>query len=405
MSKGTGIDPFTKANKANTVAHARRARFREIAHALQEAIQDGVYSVGDQLPTEMELSRQYQVSRVTAAAALSELARAGLVTRTPRRGTIVQVGAQDSARTPRKLISWIVNQIENTFGLSLLRGVEQAAREAGFSLLLTISGTDHQDEEAAIRDAVLSGAAGIIIFIQDGESYNAEVLRLVLGGYPVVLVDRYLRGVRCAVVSSDNVGGSRMLVQELLDAGHRQICVLTLPPNNTSTIEDRIRGYVQALTGAGIPVDYSLHYVVDTAETADHCWRPEQDIIDRVVEFIETHPSVTAIYATNALLALIAYRAIKQLNLLIPEDISLVCIDPLEAIPLSLPAVTCAVQQGEAIGQTAVTLLQEALAGKPSRTVTLPMQIRRVGSVGPPTVARGQVTPQESTTRIYPLPW
>jgi DNA-binding LacI/PurR family transcriptional regulator len=230
-----------------------------------------------------------------------------------------------------------------------------------------------------------------MIFIQDGESYNAEVLRLVVGGYPLVLVDRYLRGVQCAVVSSDNIGGSRMLVQELLDAGHRQICVVTLPPNNTSAIEDRMRGYVQALTDAGVPVDYSLHYVVDSAESAESDWVPERNKVDNFVRFLQAHPQVTAIYATNALLGLIAFRALEALQLQIPGDISLVCIDPLEAIPLSLPAITCAVQQGEELGRMAVTLLEEAMRGEQPRTVLLPMRLQRARSVGPPARAREPV--------------
>jgi DNA-binding LacI/PurR family transcriptional regulator len=395
VSNGTGVDGFAKANHPDSAGQGRQARFREIAQALHEAIQSGVYQAGDRLPTELELAQQHGVSRVTAAAALSELARAGLVTRTPRRGTIVRPGAQYASTSTRTTIALILPNLEQTHALGLLRGVDLGARAAGFSLLITVSQESHEEEGRAIRDAVAAGAAGMIIFIQDGESYNAEVLRLVLGSFPLVLVDRYLRGVRCALVSSDNVAGSRMLVQELLDAGHRQICVLTRPPNNTSAIEDRIRGYVQALTGAGVPVDYSLHYVVHAPFTVSLEWEPAQEMISHFVAFLQEHPGVTAIYATNAQLALLAYRATQQLHLRIPEDISLVCVDPLEAIPLSLPALTCGIQPADAIGETAVTLLQEAMAGMPPRTVLLPMQLRRAGSVGPLARAREPVGPRQ----------
>ncbi|HWE62095.1 MAG TPA: substrate-binding domain-containing protein, partial [Chloroflexota bacterium] len=298
--------------------------------------------------------------------------------------TIVRPGAQYAPTSSRQLIAWILPNLGQTFELGILGGIERAARRAGFGLLVTLSGSSHEEESQAIRDAVASGAAGMMIFIQDGESYNAEVLRLVLGGYPLVLLDRYLRGVRCAIVSSDNVGGSRMLVQELLDAGHRHICVLTFPPSNTSTIEDRMRGYVQALTAASVPVDYSLHYVAGDLPPSIGDWELAPDAIDHFVGFLQQHRQVTAIYATNAVLGLVALRAIARLQLRIPDEMSLVCIDPIEAIPLSLPSLTAAVQEAEAIGATAVTLLQEVLAGKPPRTVLLPMRLQRAGSVGPP---------------------
>jgi DNA-binding LacI/PurR family transcriptional regulator len=367
----------------------RNAQYRRIAESLKEAITDGTYKPGDRLPTEAELAHAHQVSHVTAAAALNELAKAGLVTRAPRRGTFVRSGTRGDRSTPPKLVAWILDYIEPTFNLRLLYGIQRGVREAGAALVLGASGNTSAEEARAIQDAVAAGASGIMLYLQDGESYNADVLRLVLGGYPVVLIDRYLRGVDCAVVSSDNVAGARMVVQELLDAGHRQICLLSWPPRNTSTIEDRLRGYVQALTDASVPVDFSLHFTPSGfPNPASVGWEPAPEVLDRFVDFLQTHPDVTAIFATNAALGLLALRAAERLRWRIPDDISLVCIDPLEAIPLSVPRVTAAVQDVEAMGLTAMRLLQELMAGKPPRSVLFPMQLVRAGTVGPPATQR-----------------
>ncbi len=382
MSRESLPELFDKANRTRHTG-ASQARFRQIAESLKQGILSGVYQPGDHLPTEMELAREHQVSRVTAASALTELARAGLVTRTPRRGTVVRENARYARVAAQPLVAWIVRRIETTFNLSVLQGIQRGVKEAGFGLLLIQSGETHVEEAAAIREAVAEGSAGIMLFLQDGESYNAEVLRLVLANYPVVLVDRYLRGVHCAVVSSDNEGGSHQLVHELLAAGHRRICLITFPPGHTSTIEDRVRGYVRALTLAGAPVDYTLHYVVSSEEEAA-VWEPGTHVVQAFAEFLRCHADVTAVYATNAFLGLVAFRAIELLCLRIPEDVSFICIDPLEAIPMTLPAMTCGLQQGEAIGRTAVSLLQEMLVGKPPRTVLLPMLVRRQGSIATP---------------------
>jgi DNA-binding LacI/PurR family transcriptional regulator len=216
----------------------------------------------------------------------------------------------------------------------------------------------------------------------------------------VVFLDRYLRGVRCAVVSSDNVAGSRMLTQELLDAGHRRICLLSFPPRFTSSTEDRLGGFIQACTGAGVPVDYSLHYIQNPSRLVDDpAWEPSADVVQNFAEFLRDQPDVTAIYAFNAELALVACRAIALLDLRIPDEISLVCVDLLEAIPMALPAITCATQQGETMGRTALTLLQEVIAGKPPRIVLLPMSLRRAGSVAPPTAR-----PRRAFVPVAPAP-
>src|SRR5579864_1181061 len=108
--KDAAADNFAKVN--GRTSGTGQARYRQIADSLREAIQSGVYWPGGRLPTEMELARQPGVSRVTAAAALGELARAGLVTRTPRRGTVVRPGAEYARSTVRQLIAWIQPNLE-----------------------------------------------------------------------------------------------------------------------------------------------------------------------------------------------------------------------------------------------------------------------------------------------------
>src|SRR5690348_2320341 len=188
----------------------------------------------------MELAAVHGVSRVTSAAALNALAREGVVQRTPRRGTVVTPPTAGAPLSGRPLIAWIQPAIDPAFSLGLLQGTERAGREAGFNLSLHLTGSSRAEEERALRQALAAGAVGVVLFLQDGEIYNSEVLRLVLDGFPLVLVDRYLRGVECASVQSDNVGGARTAVAELIAAGHRHICAVVLPPRHTSTIEDRL---------------------------------------------------------------------------------------------------------------------------------------------------------------------
>src|SRR5262245_30182808 len=192
------------------------ARYRQIEEELRGQIHSGALRPGDRLPTEHELAAQYGVSRVTSRAALTGLAHEGLVQRVPRRGTIVAATAALSFGPARPLIGWIQSSIDPAFGAGLLRGGERAARQAGYNLLLHLTGASLAEEERAIRDALAAGVAALALILQDGEKYNDEVLRLVLNRFPLVLMDRFLRGVECAGVQSDNVAGARAIVGELL---------------------------------------------------------------------------------------------------------------------------------------------------------------------------------------------
>ncbi len=228
--------------------------------------------------------------------------------------------------------------------------------------------------------------SGLALFLQDGEAYNAEVLRLVIDRFPLVLVDRYLRGIDCACVQSDHLAAARDLVTELITAGHRRICAMIFPPRDTSTIEDCLEGYTVGLADAHIPLDRTLLYVEDHFEEIATDGFVPAAYIDRFTEYLRTMPEITAIFASNAALALLAFRAAERLRLRIPDDISLVCIDALQTYPLTLPTITCAVQQSFEIGMLAVELLREQLAGHLPRRVTLPMRLERAGSVAAPRV-------------------
>lgn len=363
----------------------REARYRQIYRQLRAQILSGAYQPGDKLPTEMKLAALYGVSRITSAAALTELAREGLVQRVPRRGTTVIAPAERESSPRRPLLAWIQPSLDPSIGLNLLRGIERATRLAGYNLLVHLTGTSRAEEEEAIRNAVAAGADGLALFLQDGETYNGEVLRLVLDRYPLVLVDRYLRGLPCACVQSDNTAGAREAMLELVRAGHRHICTIIFPPTATSTIEDRLEGCAQAVATTGVAFDRSLVYVaerfsIDFIETGA---MPNEEV-ERLAAYLRRTPRVSAVFATNATLALLALRAAERLGRCIPADLSIACIDPVQAFPLPVPAVTCAVQQGVEIGRTAVDLLREQLAGEPPRRVMLPMVIERAGTVAPP---------------------
>src|SRR5690606_32830280 len=220
----------------------RQPLYQQIYEQLLEDIRTGKYPPGSQLPTEKELAQAYGVSRITSKRALTELADAGLIERIRGRGSFVHARAQSAERAApaqrSKRIGFIAQDVGHAFGMELLAGVERESGRLGFSLLLRMTRGSQEAEMAAIEELLAQDVAGLIVFPVNGERYNPALLRLYLSGMPVVLVDRYFRGLDIASVSSDNEAAAKEAVTYLIDSGHRAIAVLSPPPEGTVTIED-----------------------------------------------------------------------------------------------------------------------------------------------------------------------
>ncbi len=359
-----------------------------IASQLHQQILAGQYRPGEKLPTEMELVKRFGVSRATAADALNTLAREGFVQRAPRRGTIVNSRLPASQPGTKPLIAWIQPGLD-PFAIEMLRGFEHAVQKAGYNLLFQLT-SSLLSEEAAIHNALAAGVQGIALYPQDGETYNVEVLRLVLDKFPLVLLDRYLRGIDCAAVYGDNVGGARTLVAQLVNAGHQHICAMVYPPKGTSSIEERLEGYTQALTAVGIPLDMSLIYVENESREMLYKWHISDEHldhfadVDRFVQYLHDRPEITAIFAINEGLAQIAMLAARSMQLSIPQDLSMVCFNNVRLNLLSSSSFTYAYQHAFKAGEVAMVLLQELLAGQAPRRVVLPVTISNADAIMAP---------------------
>lgn len=341
----------------------RQPLYQQIYEQLLEDIRTGKYPPGSQLPTEKELAQAYGVSRITSKRALTELADAGLIERIRGRGSFVHARAQSAERAApaqrSKRIGFIAQDVGHAFGMELLAGVERESGRLGFSLLLRMTRGSQEAEMAAIEELLAQDVAGLIVFPVNGERYNPALLRLYLSGMPVVLVDRYFRGLDIASVSSDNEAAAKKAVTYLIDSGHRAIAVLSPPPEGTVTIEDRVKGYVSAFVERNLPIDHSL---LLTDLTTSLPGQPQRSAYERdqrkVVDLLAQHPEVSAFFAVEYNLALVARSAVEAIGRRVPADYSIVCFD---APPQDEAFFTHVRQDERRMGEQAVRLLAELI--------------------------------------------
>lgn len=323
--------------------------------ALKRRIDAGEWGYETILPTENELCETYQVSRGTVRLVLAELEREGFVRRERGRGTfLTRVGFEKHGQTlDHPTISFIVPYVRDSFVSSILLGVESASRACGCSVVFNHVENDLDKQELALRRAVQQGVGGIILYPVNSKDTSSVLNELVQQGYPLVLVDRYIRGLFTDFVVSDNFGGGLMATQHLLSLGHRQIAFLSWSEMAT-TMEHRKAGYRQAMQEAGVELDAELEWEVRGY--------PEIDLT-ALEEKMASPKRPTAIFAANDQLALAVQRAARALTvktvikLSIPEDLALVGFDNLDiSAHVDIPITTVA-QSSFEMGKIAGELL------------------------------------------------
>lgn len=353
--------------------------YEQIYSFILNGIKDGQYKKGDRIPTEIELAKQFNVSRITSKKALDLLAEQHIIERFQGKGSFISSSLPDlnnlildekvkGANSEfENLIGLIISDFTDTYGLDLVKAIEKRSSEHEYNLVLKRSFGDEEEEKKAINSFVKMGVKGIIILPAQGVHYNNELLRLVVEQYPLVLIDRYLKGIPASSVSIDNKEAARVITKYLLDNGHSEIAYISPPAEGTSSLEERLMGLHVAFSEKGkhLNPDYILSEIQSTKPKNifhnKHQAFGETDQ-QKIQQFIRKNQKISTIICSEFEIAVLLVKVLEMEGKKVPKDISVVCFDSPPAY-LNSHLFTHVQQNQEMMGFKAVDLLIEQLNG------------------------------------------
>jgi GntR family transcriptional regulator, arabinose operon transcriptional repressor len=340
--------------------------YLQVSDILIQRILSGEWKPGTTLPAEPELCAEFRVARGTIRQALSKLEDEGHVRRERGRGTFVNFGRPRAQGISGSQIGFIVPYVRDSFVPTILLGVERAAADQRLSVTFKHVDNDPRLQIEVLENLVGQQLAGIVLYPVDSVPSDSLV-HIARSGYPIVMVDRYLRGVASDYVMSDHFGGALRATQHLIQLGNDQIAFVSWADPAVS-LEHRAAGYQRALQEAGLSFDSDLTCEVESYPAV---------ALDPICVFLSEHPHISAVFAANDQIALAVYQAARKIGLRIPEDLALVGFDNLDfTAHLDVPLTTVE-QPAFDIGRTAVQLLmhriQQPLEGK--QQVVLPTRL------------------------------
>ncbi|MBN1302047.1 MAG: LacI family DNA-binding transcriptional regulator [Melioribacteraceae bacterium] len=243
----------------------------------------------------------------------------------------------------------VVPDISNPFFAFITRIIQLHAHNNGYSLIVCNTDENIESEVEQVNLLISKGVDGFIIMPVGTQSDHIEYL--INNELPVVLLDRTLANVKAGMVLVDNFKGSYDATQHLINKGHTAIAIV-LGLRNTSTTNERLEGYKQALIDNGIEINEK--YIVGND------FRIETGYIEtKFLVNLEKPP--TAIFATSDIITVGALKALAEENLKIPDDISLVAFDDTDFAPYLSAPLTVVKQPKELMGEIAVKLLIEEI--------------------------------------------
>ncbi|GAB2539972.1 GntR family transcriptional regulator [Gracilibacillus alcaliphilus] len=303
------------------------ALYEQVYEAIKSDILSAKYKVGDKIPSEKEIAESFSVSRITSKKALEKLVQEGFVYRQRGKGTFVltttSLLSKQTDKEHKKLpvFGLIMSKFGESYGTGIIEAIEEASDGKCFIILKFSKGIPEK-EEKAIKELLDYGVDGLIVFPAKSEYYSSEILKMIVNQYPFVLVDRNFKGLAAPSVSTDNFYAAKEGVKYLFDLGHEQIGILIPEDFEITAIEDRLNGIVSAFAENKVSVNKA--YWCDQIK---RCSSSEKKDIELIMQYLQNHPELTALMALEYKIAKLAMIAAEQLNLKIPEDISILSFD------------------------------------------------------------------------------
>lgn len=325
---------------------------------MKEEILNGGLEPGAQYFSDRQLIERYGVSLLTVRQAMSELVNAQILERRQGSGTFIsqrvaKMRAKPADTTPGAILftGWspaALSGWDSMYFRDIFEGMqaEATARE----LQILFDDFRAQSAEKIAAEAKSRGIRGALALI--GQESEKRTKLLSAAGLPIVAVNFSLKGIPSIV--PDDFAGGQLAVKHLLLLGHRRIAHLHSGETTPHWAEVR-RAYLEC-TEVGIASGKSLLFESDKL-------RGSIDVgYELAAQMVERGNLPTAVFAGNDLIAIGAMRLLQERGIRIPQDISVIGFDNIEAAEICSPGLTTIGVDRKEMGRTAVRMLLDPAA-------------------------------------------
>jgi LacI family transcriptional regulator len=268
-------------------------------------------------------------------------------------------------------IGVITQAIDSPFYGEGLRGIEHYLQQHGYAALFMSGNWDEEDEARCVRELLARRVDGIIMF--SGRSKDSEIAAYAKK-VPIVVSGRSLKAPGVLSLPIEDRQGAILATRHLIEIGHRRIAFISGIQHHPDA-EERLSGYRQALSEAGIAYDAKLVVPGDFHEEGG---------VDATLRLIRSQERFTALFCVNDQTAYGACLALYRSGLSVPGDVSVVGFDDLHSSEYRVPPLTSVRQSVRALGETSAEAMLRLLKQERPRVSLPPVELIVRESTAPP---------------------
>lgn len=302
------------------------------------------------------IAKELNLSFSTIARALKDDRRISVEVREKVNKTAKEMGyvpnmiAKGLVSNKTHSIGFIMNDLSWSFFSELSCYVQEAAGYHDYSTFLFSSANNVKKERIGIEQFRARRTDGMLIFANENIENIRYLEKIAKTGPPIVLLNN-LDNVNLDIVAVDNVNASEQAMSYLIQLGHRRIAYIG--PISCNTVEkERFQGYKNVLRNSGIEIDQSLIYT-DKADLLLGYYATKK--------LMEITNSPTAILVYNDTMAVSVLKAAYEMNIKVPEKLSIISIDGLEIGEIIYPSLTTVKVPIKQLADFSIKLLKERI--------------------------------------------
>jgi LacI family transcriptional regulator len=293
-------------------------------------------------PTINDVARLAGVSKATVSAVLNDTGTVKRSTRDRVLSVIESLNYRKSGPDGRtaagqqmRSIGLVIKEIDNPYYGEVVTGARAAAQENGYALVVTSSEGEYEAERRGVELLQRKGVDGLILTpVLDDDADLSHLFELKRRNFPFVLLEE-VRGVPASLIDVDNEEASRKAVAYLIEQGHTRIVHFAGPEYSTHS-QERIDGVRRACSGS--------HVIFSDGDVVRAGAHLEDGYRAGLEHFGGRAPAdrPTAVTCYNDLVAIGLLRALSELGIRVPDDVSVVGFDDiqlLDYLPLRLTSV------------------------------------------------------------------